>query len=112
VLKSIISVLLLLLFVGSVVNAEQISLKNGDRLTGSIVSMDGKKLVLKTTYAGEVSIDWDSVEQFTSDQALVVTTVDKKTVTGTVCGNYYPRRSDDSQIRLRCDAFTCRSGSL
>ena len=82
--KSIISALLLLLCVGSVVNAEQISLKNGDRLTGSIVSMDGKKLVLKTTYAGEVSVDWDSVEQFTSDQPLVVTTVDKKTVTGTL----------------------------
>jgi putative salt-induced outer membrane protein YdiY len=46
--------------------------------------LDGKKLVLKTTHAGEVSIDWDSVEQFTSDQPLVVTTVDKKTLTGTV----------------------------
>src|SRR6185312_11437003 len=64
VLKFIKSVLLLLLLFGAVVNAEQISLKNGDRLTGTIVSMDGKKLVLKTTYAGDVSINWDSVEQF------------------------------------------------
>jgi len=81
--RFILSVLLLL-FVGTIVNAEQIFLKNGDRLSGAIVSMDGTKLVLKTTYEGEVSIEWDSVEQFTSDQPLVVTTIDNRTVTGTV----------------------------
>lgn len=42
------SVLLVFLFVDAVVCAEQVSLKNGDRLTGTIVSMNGKKLVLKT----------------------------------------------------------------
>jgi putative salt-induced outer membrane protein YdiY len=73
-----------LLSVGTVVRAQQISLKNGDRLSGVIVSMDGKKLVIKTTYEGEVSIDWDSVEQLTSDHHLVVTTKDKNTMTGTV----------------------------
>jgi hypothetical protein len=38
------------LFVSSVVfaMAEQVTLKNGDRLTGDILSMDGKKLVIKT----------------------------------------------------------------
>lgn len=66
-------------------HAEQVSLKNGDHLTGAIVSMDGKKLVIKTTYAGEVSIDWAEVNQFESDkQALVVTKADKQLVSGTV----------------------------
>ncbi len=65
--------------------AEEVSLKNGDHLSGSIVSMDGKKLVLKTTYAGEVSIDWAEVSQFSSDkQTLVVTKADKQLVSGTV----------------------------
>jgi len=75
---------LLLIFLCTAAIAQQITLKNGDRLTGTVVSMDGKKLVLKTTYEGEVSIDWDSVEQFTSDQHLVVSTVDKRTLTGPV----------------------------
>ena len=66
-------------------HAEQVSLKNGDHLSGSIVSMDGKKLVLKTTYAGDVSIDWAEVSQFSSDkQPLVVTKADKQLVSGTV----------------------------
>ncbi len=65
--------------------AEQVSLKNGDHLTGSIVSMDGKKLVIKTTYAGEVSIDWGEVSEFSSDKdSLVVTKADKQLVSGTV----------------------------
>lgn len=65
-------------------SAEQVMLKNGDRLTGSIVSMDGKKLVVKTSYAGEVSIDWGEVAQFTSDNPLVVTRTDKQVISGPV----------------------------
>ena len=83
-MKLTTSVLILLLCAGAIASAEQVSLKNGDHLSGTIVSMDGKKLVLKTTYAGEVSIDWDQVEQFTSDQPLVVTKSNQQTVTGTV----------------------------
>ena len=65
--------------------AEQVTLKNGDHLSGAIVSMDGKKLVIKTTYAGDVSIDWAEVSQFSSDKdTLVVTKADKQLVSGTV----------------------------
>ena len=65
--------------------AEDVSLKNGDHLSGTIVSMDGKKLVLKTTYAGDISIDWSEVTQFSSDkQSLVVTKADKQLISGTV----------------------------
>lgn len=74
----------MIIFSGILLNAEQVSLKNGDRLTGSIVSMDAKKLVLKTAYAGEVSIDWDSVDLFNSDNPLVVTKTNQQTVVGTV----------------------------
>ena len=64
--------------------AEQVTLKNGDRLTGSIVSVSDKKLILKTAYAGAISIDWDSVAQFSSDQPMVVTRNDKQVVSGPV----------------------------
>jgi putative salt-induced outer membrane protein YdiY len=65
-------------------HAEQVTLKNGDRLSGAIVSMDGKKLVVKTSYAGDVSIDWSEVSQFESDKPLVITRTDKQVLSGTV----------------------------
>ncbi len=63
-------------------HAEQVTLKNGDRLTGDIQSKDGKKLGVKTSYAGDVSIDWSEVTQFSSDK-LVITRTDK-VLSGTV----------------------------
>ena len=41
--------------------ADQVSLKNGDRLSGTIVKSDGKTLVLKTDYAGALEVKWDAV---------------------------------------------------
>src|SRR4051794_16607885 len=76
--------LLCLLGFSLLCHAEQVTLKNGDRLTGSIVSMDGKKLVVNTTYAGDVSIDWSEVTQFSSDKPLVITRTDKQVLSGTV----------------------------
>jgi len=77
---------IVLFLVGSAVFcfSEQVVLKNGDRLTGAIQSMDGKKLVVKTSYAGEVAIDWGEVSQFTSDKPLVITRTDKQMLSGTV----------------------------
>jgi hypothetical protein len=43
---------MLCLFAGSVV-ADQVTLKNGDRLTGTIVKSDAKTLLIKTEFAGE-----------------------------------------------------------
>jgi putative salt-induced outer membrane protein YdiY len=77
-------VLLCLLGFSILCSAEQVTLKNGDRLTGAIVSMDGKKLVVKTSYAGDISIDWSEVTQFSSDQPLVITRTDKQVLSGTV----------------------------
>ncbi len=64
--------------------AAQVTLKNGDRLTGTIVSLTDKKLTVHTDYAGDVVIDWAAVTQFTSDQPMVVTKTDKQVVSGTV----------------------------
>ena len=40
---------------------DQITLKNGDRYSGTIVKSDAKELVLKTEFAGTVTIQWDAV---------------------------------------------------
>ena len=93
--------------------AEQVSLKNGDHLTGSIVSMDVKKLVLKTSYAGEVPIDWSEVSQFSSDKdTLVITKVDKQLVSGTVTSegsDIVVVTAQGAQRVLRTDVAAMRS---
>ncbi|MGA9389804.1 MAG: DUF481 domain-containing protein [Candidatus Sulfotelmatobacter sp.] len=64
--------------------ADQVALKNGDHLTGTIVKSDGKTLVLHTDFAGDVTIDFKAITQITSEKELHVTTSDKKTVVGPV----------------------------
>ena len=52
--------------------ADTVWLKNGDRLTGDIVLLDGGKLVLKTHYAGRILIDWEDIATLNSAKALLV----------------------------------------
>lgn len=63
--------------------ADQIVLKNGDRLTGSITKSDGKELVIKTEYAGDVTVKFDAIQSLTSTGDLNVT-VGGKTAVGPV----------------------------
>src|SRR5450759_3093125 len=53
--------------------ADQVTLKNGDRLTGKILTSDEKSLTLKTDYAGELKIDRGMITAFQTDEALNVT---------------------------------------
>jgi len=64
--------------------ADQIVLKNGDRLTGAIEKSDDKSLILKTEYAGEITIDWSAVQDFKADQPLHVGLKNGETVVGPV----------------------------
>ena len=64
--------------------ADQITLKNGDHLTGKVVKSDGKTLILHTEFAGDVTLKFDAITQITTDEELHVTTSDKKTFVGPV----------------------------
>ena len=64
--------------------ADQIVLKNGDRLTGTIEKSDDKTLVIKTEFAGEVTVQWPAVQEINSTQALYVSLSNGQTVVGTV----------------------------
>ena len=64
--------------------ADQVSLKNGDRLTGTITKSDGKTLVLHTADAGDVTINWSAIEGIKSDNPLHVGLPDNKTAVGMV----------------------------
>ncbi len=53
-------------------SADTVWLNNGDRLTGTIVLLEGGKLVLQTKYAGRVLINWSDVSTLRSEQPLLV----------------------------------------
>jgi len=77
-----VSFLFLLLAIPAL--ADQVALKNGDRLTGSISKADGKELVIKTDYAGDVTVKFDAIQGITSAGDLHVVLRDGKTVVGPV----------------------------
>ena len=64
--------------------ADQVVLKNGDRLTGTIEKSDDKSLVIKTEFAGEVTVKWPAVQEIKSEQPLHVGLKDGKAVVGPV----------------------------
>jgi putative salt-induced outer membrane protein len=64
--------------------ADQVTFKNGDRLSGTVVKSDGKTLVLHTDAAGDVTIQFDAIGEIKTDQELHVGLKDGKTVVGSV----------------------------
>jgi len=54
------------------VQADTVWLKNGDRLTGQIILLDSGKLLLKTDYAGTITLNIHKVATLKSEQPLLV----------------------------------------
>ena len=81
-MRKILTVTLLTIMFCAPVLADQITLKNGDRLTGKIVKADGGKLVIKTQLVGDVTVDLSVVTNITTDEPLYVTLADGRTVSG------------------------------
>ena len=75
-------VLLLSLLSSLALLADQVTLKNGDRITGQIVKKDGDKLTLKSELLGEVTIPWAAVTSIASSEPLVVVLPGDKSVSG------------------------------
>src|SRR5882757_4699936 len=82
---SILTILWLSLL-SSPVFADQLTLKNGDRLSGTIVKSDddAKTLLIKTDLAGDVSIKWEVVTAIVSSQPLHITLSDGRVIVGRV----------------------------
>ena len=76
--RKLVVCLLLLITIPAL--ADQIVLKNGDRITGSITKSDGKQLVIKTDYAGDVTVKFDAIQSLTSTGDLNVTLGGKSVV--------------------------------
>ena len=63
---------------------DQVTLKNGDRMSGTIEKSDGKMLVLHTDYAGDVTLKWDAVQSIQTSEQLHVELQNGKTAVGPV----------------------------
>jgi putative salt-induced outer membrane protein YdiY len=48
------------------VHADEVFLKNGDKLTGTVVSKAKDKLVFETKYAGKIKINWADISRLTT----------------------------------------------
>jgi len=82
-MKQIPALYLCLLFAHAAF-ADQITLKNGDRLSGAIVKNDGKNLTMKSELAGEVTVAWAAITSVSATGPLYVGLKDGKTVVGAI----------------------------
>ncbi len=82
--KVFLLVVVCLFVLGAQATADTIKLKNGDRLTGTIVKSDEKALVIKTDYAGPVTVNWDAIQDVESTQQLNVFSKSGQKLIGTL----------------------------
>jgi hypothetical protein len=75
-------------------HADEIRFRNGDRLTGKIVSMEGSKLRIDTALAGEVTVEWQQVATFSSDEPIELRFPDGSIVVGKMAA------AEDGQVQL------------
>ena len=64
--------------------ADTVWMKNGDRLSGKVLAVEEKKLVIETEYGGRLVLDRGKIKTFRSEQPLLVKTHDGKLLTQSV----------------------------
>ncbi len=75
---------LVLVALCSVAFADQVTLKNGDRISGTITKGDGKSIVLHTDSLGDVTIKFDAIQDIKTDKELHVELKGGKNAVGPV----------------------------
>ena len=113
--RSLLLGIVVLLFASvALADVDKVTLKNGDRFSGTIVSADGKTLLLKTEFAGDVTVKWDAITAIESSQDLHLTLKDGQRLSGKVnttdgkfvvagAGTTSPPEEKDSIVAVRND---------
>ncbi|MDH7568518.1 MAG: DUF481 domain-containing protein [Armatimonadota bacterium] len=70
----------------SAVCADEVRLGEQDRITGSILGMEGKRLRVSTPYAGELRLSWDLVTDLQSEAPLAVFAEGGRVIVGLLTG--------------------------
>jgi len=82
--QSFIKVSFLSLFVAFFASADVIETKDGARLVGTVTGINGGKITLNTTYAGDIEVDQAEVVSLTMEDALAIRLDDGTTMEGTI----------------------------
>ena len=77
--------------------ADQVEMKNGDRITGVIVTVERGTLIIKTSYAGRITIQWVEVSMLITDSPAEVVLKDKRSFQGTT------RPTEDGELSLEVE---------
>ncbi len=93
----ICTLLFITIFYASPLKADEIHLKNGDRISGSLVNMKDNKLTINTTYAGDIGIDWSQVDNIKTNQKVSVLLNDDTLINGST------RESEQGKMKLSTD---------
>ncbi len=88
--------ILLISFAGKAV-ADEVYLKNGDRITGQLISMEEGKLVFETSYAGEIHIEWAELSEIKTDVPVTVILSDETLLQG------IPKSGEAGEMKLQVE---------
>jgi hypothetical protein len=97
---SIILTVFLVVLVWGYASADEVWLKNGDRLTGKVVSLEGGTLLLNTSYAGDLSIKWAEVVNLKTDSPIKVVLGDETAAQGLVTPG------DPGKVKVKAEQVT------
>lgn len=86
------------LMAGSVM-ADEVKMKNGDRLSGKIITMEDGTLVLETTFAGKIDIKWDEIANIKTDSKLDLELTDGTTIQG------IPQLTEEGTLTVKLDSI-------
>ncbi len=73
---------MLLLLTWGVSLADEVRLRNGDRLSGRVLRLEAGLLVMETPYAGEISVKWEAVSGLQTDAPIRVVLGDGAVLSG------------------------------
>ena len=77
------------------VPADEVIINNGDRLTGSVKATREDKLILETSYAGEVKVQLSNIQRIVTDKPVRIILDDNTQVTGVLSA------SDRTEMMIR-----------
>jgi putative salt-induced outer membrane protein YdiY len=101
-LKMMITLSCALLLAGMVKSssADQVTMKNGDRLSGEIIQLQDQTLTVNTPYAGQITIQWDQVETVKTEGPVRVVLEDQTAARGIL------KTTPNGMLTLETDAVT------
>ena len=83
--------------------AHELHLSNGDIIRGELIRMEESKLIFKTSYAGDISINWTDVINLITDDPIKVILADGTVLEG------FSRKAPANMMRIETEKLEAPS---